>query len=302
MGEGAESIIITVIVVLIVVGVTIFFVSKTYPGALRFLPFMKEKMDEETETKMEDNFETLIERTKACRDIDDYDCLCEFLPNYPGSFVKSLELSLYNAGRTLNIDLLRGKTDFRKGGVSDCTIQPMLLQINLLSSTENRNKLTLEFNKKFPFEKNTKNFVTSEYLFKDTLEVSFLLLTKNIDDVDMIKQEIPTLPICQDKRMRVINEFEDIKALIMDQVETTKTLVLAEEYQIKYSSNSMVLQKNGVDVKKITYRSLQSKTQMNTEPVKFEKVGLVCVGSKTGTLSGGQLITIKSQNNGCINV
>jgi len=297
--EGGMSWIIVAIVALVVIAISLTIIVKMYPQALGFLPASWRSMNTETQQQNEDNFDKMTADLEACRNVNDYDCVCNIMPNFPGSFNKELELTFFTEGRKLVISLNRFNKKMKDSILNDMNIQISKIDENLAIEFQNTNVVTLQFNKNYPFEKNKKQFIISEGIFKKDIDNGFFLSIQNVNDAQNIIEKTQKIPLCQDKRMDAIKEFENIKVLIESASDQEFIVSLPSGYSIRYDSSTMKLEKDDKTVVKINYERSDNKDIIKTSGVIYTKQGISCDGQEN-ILRTGQKILVKSQNNGCI--
>ena len=307
MGDDEESsggglgTLITFIVIIIAVVILLAIAYKAYPEAFSFIG-KPNLLDQPTQQKMEDNFDVLTGNLKNCKIINDYECLCDIMPSFPGSFVKQLELNFFTQGTRLYTELMNKNTKVRNFDIGDVNIQIKNLQKTdpLTFEDTTNNKITLQFIKQFPFEKDTKQFVASEKAYKGSNINVFLLTVKKPEDAIQIQQSISNFPMCQEDRIEAITQFEKIKSFIVNNIETQKNiLAMPENYSINYDSGKIELKYKGNEVRRIIIEQNQNKRIIRDEVVKFEKTNMICQSSisTAGNLKPRMEFQIKIENN-----
>lgn len=292
-----KSFVIVFILVLIVIVIVIFaasgWFSQIYAG------IRGTTLDPETKEKMEDNFDSLVKNIEECSRIKDYHCFCSVMPAFPGSFVKNINLKLYTEGKTLKMELMYKNKKIREAKIDNFNIQTISLTTNLITQKNFVYQFILEFTKKFPFEKNTKQFIASEKIYKQSNEDAFFLTTKKQEDAETINQELEKFPQCLDNRAEAVKVFMELTDLLKAKSTQDYIALLPEGYTIECNKNEMLLMHNNEKVKKITIKVIQNKkieTALEVDFVKFEKANLLCSQDQM-TIKPNQKVKIKG---GCI--
>ncbi|MEM4703134.1 MAG: hypothetical protein QXP53_01480 [Candidatus Pacearchaeota archaeon] len=291
MGEG-ENTIIAIIIVLIVVVLSIVFLSAAYPQVFSFI--RGKTLSQDIQDKMGDNFDILTNNIQECSYLEDKECICPAMPNFPGSFVKQVNLNINTEGKTLKIALTQGKKTIRNSTVPNFNLQILKLEENMAQEIQPTTSITLEFTKKFPFEKNKKQYIASEYIYKMSNELAFFLATTRMDTAEYLREKINKLPVCTSKRQDAIKEFENIKALILEGQDVNYKVILPQNYSIVCNKNKMILQHTDEEVKETTQKQDQTgKTILEAKTVQFEKQNLLCTQERA-TITFEKEIEIKA--------
>lgn len=297
MAEEKSFVIVFILVLIVIVVVLLAatgWFSQIYAG------IRGTSLDPETKEKMEDNFDSFVKKIEDCSTIKDYQCFCDVMPNFPGSFVKELNLKFYTKGKMLKIELTQKDKKIRESEINNFNLQVMSLTTNLFMEERTFYQVILEFTKKFPFVKNIKEFVVSEKIYKKSNEDAFFLTTKKQENVETINEEIKVFPQCINNRIEAIKEFNNLAAVLLaNETQENYKISLPENYTIECKKNEMFLMYNNEKVKEIELRIVENKKiekVLETKFVKFAKSNILCEKEQM-TIKPNQEIEIK---NGCI--
>ncbi|MCS7134289.1 MAG: hypothetical protein NZ889_00295 [Candidatus Pacearchaeota archaeon] len=293
MPEEKLSHVIAFIIVLIVIVIVLIFAPKAFRELYSWIK--GPSLSEELKEKMEDNFKKLLKSLEECSSIKDSECFCVIFPNFSDSFPKEVYLTFTVEGKTINTSLWYKKNKIREEKIKNFSLQTLSLKPTLELEQSAFLEANIEFTKKFPFEKKTKRFITSDKIYKRTHEVGFLLMTKKIQDAEKIQKMIEEFPLCKERRTEAIKEFEYIVSLLKANKEAIKKVELPIGYIIKCKKNEILLLYEGEVIKK-TKIEMKKELFLKKEEVKFEKENLLC-SHEAKNITSGQEIKIK---NGCI--
>jgi hypothetical protein len=292
-GEGLFVMLIVVIAVVIIV----IFAGHAYPQIYGFLG-QGNGIDKQTMTQMEDNFGNIITNIKNCQAINDYECVCDVMPNFPGTFVKPLTLDIQSSGTNMVIKLMSGKSKINENSVN-ANLQPMSIQnknYEIETTLQTATQMTMEFKKQFP-EIVTKGFVVSGKIYRKDKITSVFLVTSNKDDAESLQKQIDNFPLCQENRKAAVETFDDLILDIKSGFDQPKTRVLPVDYSITYDKNSIALKYKGYPVQEIVLNKVTN--TINPQLAKLEP-GLMC---NTDTREFTRSVTLKIEKdttNNCI--
>lgn len=198
--------VIAVLVILIVVsGVAYAFSKEIIPGTNELLnKIIGEKLTSEEKSGSETNFQTFNNNIEKCLQKMQKDCLCEGLPEYPGTFPKSTKLYFTTSGINTKIELKSNEGVLFKEE-KQVGIVIVLLDKNGLNFNDarwkydNTNEKWIDYSKEPPFFANKKDandgikLVTGQ-LYKSTdPNILFLIFS---EDITKFNSDTLNKPIC----------------------------------------------------------------------------------------------------------
>jgi len=173
---------VIVIVIVIVIGV----------GFFRPLYAQLRGLEIEEEEQNENNFDFLISNIESCISINDNECVCDGLPNYPGSFITDSKLIITElANHKVRINLTHGKNNYRSHIFSDLKISGIFY--NTKDEIIYRTKKEIDFSKEPPLFKQEGSKKGMLWWSKEMIVVSPLLYKKNDGIYFVVGYEKPSL-------------------------------------------------------------------------------------------------------------
>ncbi|UZE93800.1 MAG: hypothetical protein IB618_03470 [Candidatus Pacearchaeota archaeon] len=137
---------IAVIVIAVVVLILLGFFNPLY-AAIR-----GGKLNIEQQQQNEDNFDVLISNIDKCLSLQNNDCVCDGLPNFPASFVQNSNLVFTELpGRAVEITLTHGNKDYKSTTLSDLKISAIFYETK--QEVPYRIKKVVDFSKEPPLFK-----------------------------------------------------------------------------------------------------------------------------------------------------
>ena len=105
-GVGWEGYLIGLIIMVAVVIISIIGIAHWFPNLFAFFRKGYEDLPASDKSKIDANFNQFIENIKACAEIDDGECLCPGLPNFPLTFRPECKLEIEQKDSSVTISLL----------------------------------------------------------------------------------------------------------------------------------------------------------------------------------------------------
>jgi len=297
-GEGLFVMLIVVVAVVIIV----VFAGHAYPQIYSFLG-QGNGIDKQTMTQMEDNFGTIIKNIKDCQAIQDQECVCDVMPNFPGTFVKPLTLDIQSSGTNMVINLMSGKSKINGGDVN-VNLQPMSIRnknYEIETTPQTATQMTMKFDTRNSPYPNivTKGVVVSGKIYRKDKITSVFLTTPNKDDAESLQKQIDNFPACQENRKTAVDTFD---ALVLDLntigtgATEQKPIILPTDYSISYDQNSIALKYKGFPVQEIVLNTVTN--TINPQLAKLEKAGLMC---NTGEIKTNRIATLNIKKDATTN-
>lgn len=307
--KGLESrYLILGIIAIAVVGITI---VAFLPQISRLLAFFGKSYDDLTaseKSNMEANFNQLVEDIKACRNIDDYECLCE---GKMPTFIPKVEIEMHKLeDKKINLTLIYKEhkeavtidsLNLDRYTLFKCDLYEKKGEIGLIY--EDLARKPIKFDEKYGiYAPHIENyFLFSTPLWKlGQREISLtafggpLIAVKREESMEYATEILAKMPKCLPKRQEAMQDFKIFIRDIGKEENYGKDSVikLSQDYNIHYKERTFTL-----EYKKEPVIRLSEKTMPPT-PTKIEEVSkkldfdVRCAGQEWGHLQGGDKIKI----------
>lgn len=197
---------------IIALGVILVIVAIVFLFAKQVLPvFRGENISSKEQEQAQTNFDILIDNIKKCQEYKNSDCLCEGLPNFPGSFpTKSKIVAEEVFGKKTRISFVYGKRTYINKTMENLKINAILINKGIRDLSYLPYK-EIDFKHEPPYFKQDnlgwghghfRKVVISSYLYKkdnkdnEVNEIDFIIGSNKDLTNKEIKEKIKQIKMC----------------------------------------------------------------------------------------------------------